>query len=100
MPDLIFGILGLIVGWFLLPTLYLDTPNLEAAKQSLNGYEAQLTWLRLLYTLPLSLFGLVWKSYLGGLGAHFGTKTKCTLRSGFLVFFGLGLLGLLISFVL
>ena len=98
--EIIVGMLGLFVGVFLLPTFYIDTSNWEVARQSLNDYQAQLMVLQLLYTLPLSLLGLLWKSYLGGLGTRFGTKEMCSLGRGFGVFFGLGLIGLLVAFVL
>jgi endogenous inhibitor of DNA gyrase (YacG/DUF329 family) len=97
--DIIIGILGVCVGWFLLPTCHIDTTNLETARQSVGNYEAQLTWLILLYTLPLELLQMFWKSYLGGLGAHFGTKKLCPLRTAVAVFFVLSLIGFIISFV-
>lgn len=97
--DLIVAILGIFVLWFLLPTFQFDTTNLEAARLALNDYQAQLNWLRLVYSLPVSLFGLLWKSYLGGLGAHFGTREQCSLGTGIAVFFVLGLIGFLISFI-
>lgn len=96
--DIVLGILGLVVVWFVLPTLYLDTGNLDVTR--LIDYQAQIRWLRLMYTLPLSLLGLLWKSYLGGLGTHFGTKERCSLGRGIVVFFGLGLIGVLLMFVL
>lgn len=96
--DIIMGILEIFILWFLLPTLHFDTgADWEALRQIVNDYEAQITWLRLLYTLPVSIFGLLWKSYLGGLGTHFGTKEKCSLRMGIAVFTGLSLIGFLIS---
>ena len=93
------GIIGMCIAWFLLPTLHLDTTDLEAMRQVFSDYEAQLNWLRLVYALPFSLFGLLWKSYLGGLGAHFGIKEKCSLGMGIAVFFVLSLIGFLISFI-
>jgi hypothetical protein len=97
--DIIMGLIGLCIGWFLLPTFHFETADIEAMKQALNDYEAQLSWLRLLYALPFSLFGLLWKSYLGGLGARFGTKERCPLLMGVAVFLILGLIGFLISFI-
>lgn len=98
--DIIFGVLGICISWLLIPTFHLDTANLTAARQSLNDYQTQLNWLKLVYTLPMSLIGLLWKSYLGGLGAHFGTKEKCSLAKGIALFFALGLIGLVISFII
>ena len=97
--DIVMGLIGMCVGWFLLPTLHFETADLEAMRQTLNDYEAKLSWLRLLYALPFSLFGLLWKSYLGGLGTRFGTKENCSLSMGIAVFFVLSLIGLMISFI-
>ncbi len=94
--DVTLGVLGLVVSWFLIPTFHIDTANLDTASQYLTEYQAQATWLKLVYTLPLSLLGLLWKSYLGGLGARFGTKERCSLSTGVIAFFSLGLFGLLI----
>jgi len=99
LADIIIGLIGMPVSWFLIPSMTVDTTNLQAAIQTMNSYRAQLSWLNLVYTLPFSLFGLLWKSYLGGLGARFGTEEKCSFSTGIVVFFVLGLIGLLISFV-
>ncbi|MEM3609189.1 MAG: zinc-ribbon domain-containing protein [Candidatus Bathyarchaeia archaeon] len=97
LATVIVSVLGLVVAWFFIPSIVIDITNLEAARQALADFQAQTNWLKFWYTLPTSLFGLVWKSYLGGLGTHFGTKGRCSLGLGFLVFFCLGLVGLLIS---
>jgi len=98
--DITVSILGIFVMWFSTPTFTIDTSNLEAARQALASYQAQTGWLQLVYTIPVSVGGLLWKSYLGGLGAHFGTEGECSIGKGFAVFFVLGLIGLLISFLL
>jgi len=100
--TLVISIPGIFIAWFLLPTFHLNTTGLDstAMTQAFNDYEAQLSWLKFGYTLPFSLLGLIWKSYLGGLGARFGTKEKCSLSRGLVVFFVLGLIGLLFSFVI
>ena len=66
----------------------------------MNNYRAQINTLNLTFSLPVSLLGLIWKSYLGGLGTDFGTNGKCSVSTGFVVFFALGLIGLLVSFVI
>jgi len=98
--DTVLGMFGLVLSWFLLPTLQIDTTNLDAARQSMNDFQAQISWLRLMYTLPLLLLGLLWKSYLGALGTRFGTRERCFVAQGFAVFFGLGLISLLVSLIL
>ncbi|MFP3985124.1 MAG: zinc ribbon domain-containing protein [Candidatus Bathyarchaeia archaeon] len=100
LPELITGILEFFVVWFMLPTFHLETSNLDAARRTLTNYQTQLMSVRVLYSLPVLFFGLLWKSYLGGLGAYCGTKGKCTLRTGFTIFLVLGLVGILISFLI
>jgi len=97
--DIVFSILGIAVSWLIVPTFVIDTTNLDTAIQLMNDYRAQINSLKLAFTLPVNLVGLVWKSYLGGLGTHFGTNENCSIRTGFIVFFVLGLISLLISFV-
>jgi len=96
--DVIFTILGIALSWLIVPTFRVDTTNLKAAIQQMNDYRAQVNLLKLTFSLPASLLGLTWKSYLGGLGTHFGTNRRCSIRTGFIVFFVLGLIGLLVSF--
>jgi hypothetical protein len=95
LPEIITGLIGTCVSWFLIPSMTINTTNLQAAMQTVESYRAQLNWLKL-----FSFFGLIWKSYLGGLGARFGTKEKCSLGTGIAVFFVLGLISLLISFAI
>jgi hypothetical protein len=99
MPVIVIGVIGLIVTFFLLPSFTIDVTNLDAARSALSNYQTQLNSLKFLVSLPLSLVGLVWQSYVGGLGAHFGTKGKCTVTLGFTVFLILGLLGLAFSYI-
>lgn len=100
MPVIVIGVIGLVVTFFLLPLFTVDVTNLDAARSALSNYQTQLNWLKFLVSLPLSLVGLVWQSYVGGLGVHFGTKGKCSTALGFTVFFILGLLGLAFSYIL
>jgi hypothetical protein len=98
-PVILVGVIGLVVTFFLLPVFTIDVTNLDAARSALPDYQTQLNSLKFLVSLPLSLIGLAWQSYVGGLGVHFGTKGKCSLTLGFIVFFLLGLLGLVISYI-
>lgn len=98
LPDLIFAIIGLVVVFYAVPQLTLDISNIEAARQSLANFSAQLSWLKWLYTLPLMLISVSWKSYLGGLGTRFGTKEHCSLNKAFTIFFALGIIGFLFGF--
>ena len=99
LADVIIGVLGLFVLWLFLPTLSIDTSNLEIAAQQIEAFSAQTAWLQLVFTLPASLIGVAWKSYLGGLGAHTGTRKMCSVQQGFAVFIVLGLIGLAITFL-
>ncbi|MGB9714402.1 MAG: zinc ribbon domain-containing protein [Candidatus Bathyarchaeales archaeon] len=99
LADVVISLLGLVVAWFFIPSIVIDFTNLEAARQALADFQAQTSWLKFWYTLPISLLGLAWKSYLGGLGTHFGTRGKCSEKLGFVVFFCLGLIGVVISLV-
>jgi hypothetical protein len=99
LPSVVLGVIGLCVGWFLIPSLTVDTSNLNAAMQAVNEFRAQASWLILVYSLPMSFIGVIWTSCLGGLGAHFGTNKKCLLRGGVLWFFILGLIGVFLSFI-
>jgi hypothetical protein len=98
--DVVIMMIGIAVSWFLMPTFRVDTTDLTVAIQQMNGYRAQLNLLKLTFTLPLSLLGVIWKSYLGGLGTHFGTNGWCSKRTGFFIFFVLSLIGLIVAFVI
>lgn len=97
--DFIFGIIGLIVLYALIPPITFNVSNIEATRQALADYQAQVLSIRLLFSIPVSFIALVWKSYLGALGTKSGTHEKASVSLGFLVFFVLGLLGWLISFL-
>jgi len=96
--DLVFGVIGLIVIYSLIPPITFNVSDLEATRRALADYQAQVLGIRLLFSIPFSFVGLLWKSYLGGLGTKFGTNEKSSVAWGFVVFLGLALLGWLISF--
>ena len=97
--DFIFGIIGLTVLYALIPPITFNVSNMEATRQALADYQAQVLSIRLLFSIPVSFIALLWKSYLGALGTKSGTSKKASVSLGFLVFFILGLLGWLISFL-
>ena len=97
--DLIIGIIGSIVVIPLLPSITIDVSDTSATQVAIANYQTQLLWIRLAISVPLALVGLVWKSYLGGLGTKYGTDESSSLGKGFAVFLGLALLGLLINFL-
>lgn len=95
--DFVVGIVGVVVAAYLLPEVIFDLSDLDAAGQALIEYQDQINWSRWLFTLPLFFVGVIWKSYLGGLGTRFGTKERCLLGKAFAVFLLLGLVGVLIG---
>mgnify|MGYP001571275844 CR=1 FL=1 len=97
--DFIFGIVGVIAIYFLIPSMTFDVTNLDAATSALANWEAQTYPVRLAYSIPIGFVGLIWKSFLGGLGTKFGTKENSSLAFGFFVFLVLALLGWLISYL-
>jgi hypothetical protein len=97
LANIVLGIVGIVVLWFLMPSVIVDVTNQEATMQAIANFQAQMGWTRFWYALPVSLLGLVWESYLGALGTRFGSGGKCSFRLGFIVFFCIGLVGLLIS---
>jgi hypothetical protein len=99
LATLVINLLGLLIAWFVIPSMTIDVTNREAVQQVIADLQAQASSIRFWYDLPISFLGLIWKSYLGGLGAHFGTKGKCSMGLGFAIFFCLGLISLLISFI-
>ena len=98
--DVIIGIIGLLVVFPLLPSLTINASDLSATQTAISNWNAQVLWIRLAVSIPLGLIGLVWKSYLGGQGTKYGTGELSSLAKGFGVFFGLTLLGWLISFLI
>lgn len=97
--DVVVSVLSIAVSWAFVPTFVVDTTNLTTATASISSYQGQLNLLRLEVSLPFSLLALLWKSYLGGLGTHFGTQERCSIGLGLVVFFVLGLVGIAIGFI-
>jgi hypothetical protein len=100
LPEIILGIISLAAVLAMIPAVTLNVSDLDATKIALANYEAQLLWTQIIFAIPLGIIGVIWKSYLGGLGTKFGTQEKASLALGFTVFLILGLLGWGISFVL
>ncbi|MEM3618401.1 MAG: hypothetical protein QXK47_04935 [Candidatus Bathyarchaeia archaeon] len=96
--DIILVLVTAVAFWFLIPPVTINIADLKSAQQAVTIFRAQLDWFWLC-CLPVSLLGIAWKSYLGSLGAYFGTGGKCSRKWGFMVFFCIGFIGLLISFI-
>lgn len=97
--DTILGFISAAVFGFFIPPIPIDVANFELTRQTIADLMLQLNWLRICW-LPVSFLGIAWKSHLGGLGANFGTRGKCSRKLGFTVFFCINLVGLLISYIL
>jgi hypothetical protein len=99
LPEIIFGFVGLLVVYWLIPSVTFNVSDLDSTRRALADYQANVFWIRLVFSIPLSLIGMVWKSWLGGLGTKFGTGERSSTVFGFFVFLGLSLLGWLVSFL-
>jgi hypothetical protein len=97
LADLIFGLIMTPVVLSFMPSVVIDVSNLDAARRAVADFQAQVNSIRLLFSMPFGFVGLLWKSYLGALGTKSGTEERCSVGTGFAVFFVLGLVGWLIS---
>jgi len=95
--GIIVGLIGVFVVAFFIPSVVIDTTDLEVAIAQLDSYQLQIASIQILYTIPISIIELVWKSYLGGLGAHLGTRKMCSFGQGIAIFLALGGIGLILS---
>jgi hypothetical protein len=68
--------------------------------QAWANFRAQALQIQLNVSIPVGFMGILWKSYLGGLGAKFGTHERCSIRWGTIAFIAPALFGWLISFLL
>ena len=95
--DFILGLVSGVITLCLMPTIHVDTTNFDQAMNMIqNVYEPQLSSIRQ-FTLPITFVALLWKSFLGGIGTHFGTGEKCSKSMGIVVFFLLGLVSFAFS---
>jgi hypothetical protein len=100
LPELILGIISITVVYPMIPQITFNVSDLAATRAALADYRVQLLWIQIIFSVPISIISLIWKSYLGGLGTKFGTQKKASLALGFTVFLILGLLGWGISYLL
>jgi hypothetical protein len=97
--DLVMAIITSSTLPFLIPEVTINLARLESAVEIMDEYMSQIRVFRF-YTLPLIFGGLLWKSYLGGIGTHHSTKQMCTKALGMMVFMLLSLVSLLISYLI
>jgi len=83
----------------MLPSLTIDTSNAEAAARQANEYTSALMGYQP-YLLLIFLIFIIWKSYLGGLGTHYGTKKLCPKGTAIIIFIMLSFIGLAVDYLL
>lgn len=98
LPNVMFSFVWMFIISALVPSITLDTADLEAALIQLQQYDAQTSWLTVGVSLMITLPVLLWKSYLGGLGAHAGTHETVPESHGIMWFLFIGFIGILIDF--
>ncbi|MEM2119255.1 MAG: TFIIB-type zinc ribbon-containing protein [Candidatus Bathyarchaeia archaeon] len=98
--DTLLAVLSLFVMTYFVPPITIDISSREAAAQAMSEWQSSIGWLKTFYSLPITLVALFWESYLGGLGAYFGTERECSLLKGMVIFVLLNLIGIVIGFIL
>lgn len=97
LPNVILSFFWIFVIIAIVPPVVVDTTNLEQALVQLQMYDAQTAWITIGLNLIGSVLVLLWKSYLGGIGAHAGTRESCSESTGTMWFLVIGFIGLLID---
>lgn len=98
LPNVVFSFVWIFIISALVPSITLDTANLDAALIQLQQFDAQTSWLTVGVSLMIALLALLWKSYLGGMGAHAGTHETISEGHGIMWFLFIGFIGILIDF--
>ncbi|MEM2118741.1 MAG: hypothetical protein QW840_01295 [Candidatus Bathyarchaeia archaeon] len=93
--DVIVTLAGVVAAWFLIPSRTIEVWDMDRAMGVIGWWQFTTRSLKLSVLLPVTIFGLIWKGFLGGLGIHHGTNRKCSLLKGTLVFTLLGVFSLL-----
>jgi hypothetical protein len=98
LPNVMVSFAWMFIISALVPSVTVNTTDLEVAMIQLQQYDVQIRWLTVGVSLLLSLLALLWKSYLGGLGAHAGTHGFTSESHGMIWFLFFGFIGILIDF--
>ena len=83
-----------------LPSLTLDTSNPEMVTKQANEYISMFQSGYYPHMLIISFVFIFWKSYLGGLGTHYGTRKLCSKAFAMALFVILSLIGLAVNYLL
>ncbi|TFG95394.1 hypothetical protein E4H12_13360 [Candidatus Thorarchaeota archaeon] len=99
LPNIIFSIIGLFTVWLLIPSVVIDTVDIDLALAQMDIFTAQTMWITVGLSTLFSLLALFWKSHIGSYGAYFGTHKNCEKGSAFGSFLMIGFLGFIIDFI-
>jgi hypothetical protein len=99
MPNVLFGFVGMILSWLLVPSITISTVDPAAALFQMEQFAAQTFWLTTGLSAVLTLIALFWKSKLGSYGTFAGTHRTYSEGSAFGVFMAVGFVGWLIDFI-
>ncbi|TFG04903.1 hypothetical protein EU538_11895 [Candidatus Thorarchaeota archaeon] len=99
-PTIVLALLSTTVSWFVMPTIIIDTTDMQLAVVRLEYELSQISPYLTILSVVFSLVGVTWKSYLGGIGVYEGTGGRGSELVGFAVFFVLGFIGFFIDFML
>ncbi len=97
MANLIISLVTFPITIYIFPTMQIDTSNLQVATQMMTSYQSQIAAVKFSYTIPTLLVAVLWKSYLGALGANYGTRQMLKISGAFILFFLLGSITIVIS---
>lgn len=97
LPNLIFAFVGIFISWLLLPSIIINTSNLEQALAQMELFTNQTLWLTIGINTLLSVAALFWKSNLGSYGTYYGTHMNYEKDSAFAIFLLVGGIGLVID---
>jgi hypothetical protein len=99
LPNIIFIFIGIVISWLLLPSIVIDTTDLDQALVQLQLFEAQTAWFTIGLNTIFAIIAWIWKSYIGSYGAYSGTHRNCELNSALGNFMAIGGIGVLIDFI-
>lgn len=98
LPNAILSVIGIFVAWLIIPSIVIDTADLELALVQMELFNAQFFWIIVGLNTLISILALFWKSYLGSYGAYYGMHKNYERESAFTMFMVVGGIGFLIDF--
>ncbi len=98
-PGILLSVITTIVVAIVVPSVVVDTTSVATAQATLAAYTQQVNALKYSMTVPVTIVSIALQAYLGAHGVKAGTKGACSFGTGFAVFFGIGLIDLLLLFL-